>query len=97
MMAKACVLQKCVPNCTSPTTTTVYIFSNNRAIAEYDNGAAPHFSTSREYILRCQSALVSKDYFLGCHNYYHQDHLSNRLVTNTSGSTVEQMEPLSVR
>ncbi len=81
-------IQKCVPNCTSPTTTTVYIFSNNKAIAEYDNGAAPT-SPSREYIYAA-GALVSK-ITSSATNYYHQDHLSNRLVTNTSGSTVEQM------
>ena len=42
-------VKRCVPNCTSPTTTTVYIFSGSKVIAEYDNGAAPG-SPSREYI-----------------------------------------------
>ncbi|HEX2713854.1 MAG TPA: hypothetical protein VHM88_16795, partial [Candidatus Acidoferrales bacterium] len=42
-------VRKCLPNCTSPTSSTVYIFSGSKVIAEYDNGAAPA-SPSREYI-----------------------------------------------
>jgi YD repeat-containing protein len=33
-------VKKCVPNCTSPTSRTVYIFSGSKDVAEYDNGAA---------------------------------------------------------
>lgn len=29
-------VEKCVPNCTSPTSTTVYIYSGSKVIAEYD-------------------------------------------------------------
>ena len=43
-------VEKCLPNCTSATTTTVYIYSGHQVIAAYDNGAAVG-SPSREYIL----------------------------------------------
>lgn len=81
-------IQKCVPNCASPTTSTVYIFSNSKVIAEYDNGAAPA-SPSREYIY-AGGKLVSK-ITSSATSYYHQDHLSNRLVTDTNGNTLEQL------
>jgi RHS repeat-associated protein len=81
-------VKKCVPNCTSPTTTTVYIFSGSKVIAEYDNGAAVG-SPSREYIYS-GSALLAKIDSSGT-KYYHQDHLSNRLVTDSSGNTAAQM------
>ncbi|HEY4838633.1 MAG TPA: hypothetical protein VIH72_08505, partial [Candidatus Acidoferrales bacterium] len=32
-------VKKCVPNCTSPTSTTVYIFSGSKVIAEYPAGS----------------------------------------------------------
>ena len=51
-------------------------------IAEYDNGAAPG-SPSREYIYS-GAALLAKIDSTGTH-YYHQDHLSNRLTTTSSG------------
>ena len=81
-------VKKCVPNCTSPTTTTVYIFSGSKVVAEYDNGAAVG-SPSREYVYG-GSALLAKIDSSGT-KYYHQDHLSNRLVTDSSGNTLTQM------
>lgn len=81
-------VKKCVPNCTSPTTSTVYIFSGSKVIAEYDNGAVVG-SPSREYIY-AGGALLAKIDSSGT-KYYHQDHLSNRLVTDSSGNTVTQM------
>src|SRR5204863_5681911 len=42
-------VKKCLPSCTSPTSSTVYIRSGLKDIAEYDNGAPPA-SPSREYI-----------------------------------------------
>src|SRR5207245_1854031 len=42
-------VRKCAPNCTSPTSSTVYIFAGSKVIAEYDNSAAPA-SPTREYI-----------------------------------------------
>ena len=68
--------------------TTVYIFSGAKVIAEYDNGAAPG-SPSREYIYS-GAALLAKVDSTGTH-YYHQDHLSNRLVTDSSGNTYAQL------
>jgi len=42
-------VQKCLPNCTSPTSSTMYLYSGSQDIAEYDNGVAPS-SPSREFI-----------------------------------------------
>jgi RHS repeat-associated protein len=70
------------------TTTTVYVFSGGKVIAEYDNGASPSNPT-REYILAGGKLLAKID--TSGTKYYHQDHLSNRLVTDSSGSTVTQM------
>jgi RHS repeat-associated protein len=81
-------VQKCVPNCISPTTATIYVFSGSKVIAEYDNGAAVG-SPSREYIY-AGAALITKIDSSGT-KYYQQDHRSNRLVTSSSGTTLEQM------
>jgi len=72
----------------SGSTTTVYVFSGSKVIAEYDNGAAPT-SPSREYVYG-GGALLAKIDSSGT-KYYHQDQLSNRLVTDSSGNTAEQM------
>src|SRR6266568_3368775 len=72
----------------SGSTTTVYIFSGSKVIAEYDNGAAPS-APSREYIYS-GGALLAKIDSSGT-KYYHQDHLSKRLVTDSNGNTVAQM------
>ena len=69
-------------------TTTVYIFSGAKVIAEYANGAAPS-SPTREYIY-AGGALLARIDSSGT-NYYHQDHLSNRMVTNSSGGVVAEM------
>lgn len=69
-------------------TTTVYIFSGSKVIAEYQNGAAPSAPTT-EYVY-AGGTLIAKINSSGT-NYYHQDHLSNRLVTNSSGGAVEQL------
>lgn len=72
-------------------TTTVSIFAGNSVIAEYDNGAAPS-APSREYIYNGAGdttgllAMISS----GTTTYYHQDHLSVRLTTNSSGGIVTQ-------
>jgi RHS repeat-associated protein len=80
-------VQRCVPNCTSPTTSTVYLFSGSKVIAEYDNGAAVG-SPSREYVY-AGGALLGKIDSSGT-EYYHQDHLSNRLITDSNGNTLIQ-------
>jgi RHS repeat-associated protein len=72
----------------SGSTTTVYVFSGSKVIAEYDNGAAVG-SPSREYIYS-GSTLLAKIDSSGT-KYYHQDHLSNRLVTDSIGNTVAQL------
>jgi len=72
----------------SGSTATVYIFSGSKVIAEYDNGAAPS-SPSREYVYS-GVALLAKTDSSGT-KYYHRDHLSNRLVTDSTGNTVAQM------
>ena len=62
--------------------------SGAKVIAEYANGAAPS-SPTREYIY-AGGALLARIDSSGI-NYYHQDHLSNRMVTNSSGSLVAEM------
>jgi RHS repeat-associated protein len=81
-------VKKCLPNCTSPTSSTIYIFSGSRVIAEYDNGAAVG-SPSREYI-HSRSGLLAKIDSSGT-KYYHQDHLSNRLITDSNGNALAQL------
>jgi RHS repeat-associated protein len=66
----------------------VYIFSGGKVIPEYDNGAAVG-SPSREYIYS-GSALLAKIDSSGT-KYYHQDHLSNRMVTDSSGTKLAEM------
>ncbi|HWG20705.1 MAG TPA: RHS repeat-associated core domain-containing protein, partial [Terracidiphilus sp.] len=73
-------------------TTTVSIRAGSSVIAEYDNGAVPT-SPSREYIYNPAGgattgllAMISG----AATTYYHQDHLSVRLTTNSSGSILTQ-------
>ena len=66
-------------------TTTVYIFSGSSVIAEYVNGAAPT-SPTREYVYS-GSALLAK-IESGATQYYHPDHLSARLMTDSSGTKI---------
>jgi len=68
-------------------TTTIYVFSAGKVIAEYDNGAAVT-SPSREYIYSGGVPLVKID--SGGLTYYHADHLSARLLTDSSGSILGQ-------
>jgi RHS repeat-associated protein len=81
-------VKKCLPNCASPTTTTVYLFSGSKVIAEYVNGALPA-SPAREYIYSGGALLAKIE--SGATKYYHQDHLSNRLVTDSNANTAAQM------
>ncbi len=64
-------------------TTTVYIFSGSKVIAEYDNGAAVG-SPSREYIYSGGALLAKIE--SGATVYYHQDGLSARVMTDSSGN-----------
>jgi RHS repeat-associated protein len=81
-------VKKCVPNCSSPTTTTIYIFSGSKVVAEYDNGAGVT-SPSREYVY--SGGTMTAKIAGSTTTYYHGDHLSNRLVTDSSGNVVEQL------
>ena len=64
--------------------TTVYIFSGSKVIAEYDNGAAPS-SPSREYLYSGGALLAKVEG--GTTSYYHPDHLSTRVLTDSSGTS----------
>jgi len=72
----------------SASTTTVYVFSGSKVIAEYDNGAVPA-APSREFIYGGGTLLAKID--SSGTKYFHQDHLSNRLVTSSTGAVVEQV------
>ncbi len=69
-------------------TTTVYIFSGSKVIAEYSGTSAP-YPLAREYIYSGGALLAKIE--SGAATYYHPDHLSNRLVTDSSGNVVAQM------
>jgi RHS repeat-associated protein len=69
----------------SGSTTTVYVFSGSSVIAEYVNGAAPT-SPTREYIYSGSTLLAKVE--SGATQYYHADHLSTRLITNSSGTKI---------
>ena len=77
-------IQKCVPGCGSPTTSTVYIFSGSKVIAEYDNGAGVG-SPSREYLYAGGLKVATYDTAI---KYHLRDHLSVRVTTNSSGAII---------
>jgi len=68
-------------------TSTVYIFSGSKVIAEYDNGAAVG-SPSREYIYSGGALLAKIE--SNATVYYHQDGLSARVMTDSSGNVITQ-------
>jgi len=68
-------------------TTTVYIFSGTKVISEYENGTAVG-SPTREYIYSGTQLLATMEG--SAVKYYHQDHLSNRVITDANSSVVEQ-------
>jgi RHS repeat-associated protein len=76
-------VKKCAPSCTNPVSSTVYIFSGDTLVAEYDNGAAVA-SPSREYIYAGRQLLATIS--SGTTTYHHSDHLSVRLSTDSSGN-----------
>ena len=80
-------VQKCLPSCGGSNPNTTYLFSGSEVIAEYDNGAGVG-SPSREYIY-AGGAILAKIDSSGT-KYYHQDQLSNRLITDSSGNTLVQ-------
>jgi RHS repeat-associated protein len=74
-------VKKCLPNCSKPTTTMVYVFS----LAEYVNGASPSAPT-REYIYAGGQLVATHE---GTSlRYHHADHLSVRVTTDTAGAKI---------
>ena len=71
----------------SGSTTTVTIFSGGKDIAEYQNGAAPS-SPTNEYIYSGGQVVASIQ--SGATYYFHQDHLSLRVRTNSTGAVTDQ-------
>ncbi len=69
----------------SGSTTTVYAFSGMKVIAEYVNGAAPT-SPTREHIYSGGALLAKVE--SGATQYYHSDHLSTRLMTDSGGNKI---------
>lgn len=78
-------IYKCTGSCSTASVYTVYIYSNGRIIAEYDNGATPS-APSREYVYSDAALLATID--SSGTRYHHADHLSVRLTTNSSGSKI---------
>jgi len=67
-------------------TTTVYIYSTNKPIAEYVNGS---LTPAREYIYSGSRLLAT---ITGTSiTYYHPDHLSNRAETDANGNVVRTL------
>jgi RHS repeat-associated protein len=64
-------------------TTTVYVFSGSKVIAEYDNGAAVG-SPSREYIYSGDRLLATSD--SAGTRYHHYDQVSVRFTTDSTQS-----------
>jgi RHS repeat-associated protein len=71
----------------SGATTTVTIFSGGLDIAEYFNGAAPSAPGNEFIYVGSQRILLIQS---GTNYYLHNDHLSLRVRTNSSGNIVDQ-------
>ncbi len=63
------------------TSTTVYVFSGQKVIAEYVNGAL-----SKEYVYSGSQMLAEITGGTGAVNYRHNDHLSVRVSTDSTGT-----------
>lgn len=77
-------VRKCTPDCTTPASSTTYVFTGDRLIAEYDSGA-PAGSPSREYIYADGNLLAT---ITGGTTVFHHDHLSVRLNTDSNGNKI---------
>jgi RHS repeat-associated protein len=78
-------VKKCVPNCSSPTSATVYIFSGSKVIAEYPAGSTgTSFSAEYLYAGGLKVATVTSS----AQTYHLRDHLSVRVNTNSSGALI---------
>jgi len=67
--------------------TTIYIYSGHQVIAAYDNGAVVG-SPTREYIYGSRQRLAKIE--ANSTVYYHHDHLSVRVTTDSSGNPITQ-------
>ena len=67
---------------------TVYVYSGGSLIAEYDNGAGIG-TPSREYIYSGGARVAKLEN--GATTYFHQDHLSARVLTNGNGTVVGEL------
>jgi RHS repeat-associated protein len=67
--------------------TTVYIFAGSKVLAEYVNGAGVN-SPTREYLYLGSQLLAKIE--SGTTTYFHSDHLSARVMSNTSGGIASQ-------
>jgi hypothetical protein len=65
----------------SGSTTTVYVFSGSKVIAEYDNGAS--VSTPSRECIGSGGATIAK-IEAGATTYIHTDHLSQRFSTDSN-------------
>jgi RHS repeat-associated protein len=71
-------VKKCSPNCTSPTTTTLYVFAGSQVLAEYANG-----SLSKEYIYSGSALIATHEG--GAVKFHYSDHLSARVTSDSAG------------
>jgi RHS repeat-associated protein len=67
--------------------TLVYIFSGNKVIAEYADGA-PVPNPTREYVYSGSGLLAKIEN--GSINYYHTDHLSTRFTSDVNANAIGQ-------
>ncbi len=72
----------------SGSTTTVYVFSGSKVIAEYDNGAAVG-SPNREYVHSGGALLATID--SAGTRYHHPDQVSTRLTTDSTQNSSAHM------
>ncbi len=79
-------VEKCLISCSSSSSRTIYIFSGSKVIAEYAGGASAS-SPSEEYLYAGGQLIATVDSSM---RYHHQDHLSVRLTTDTSGNLLGQ-------
>jgi RHS repeat-associated protein len=79
-------VEKCLISCSSSSSRTIYIFSGSKVIAEYAGGASAS-SPSEEYLYAGGQLISTVDSSM---RYHHQDHLSVRLTTDTSGNLLGQ-------
>ena len=78
-------VEKCSPICSSPTTTTMYVFSGSKVVTEYSENLWPGAPT-REYLYAGSQLLATLEGTTA--RYHHADQLSVRATTNSSGTVV---------